>query len=367
MGMWTMGRPSRHRILTAAAVACAGLLAACGGGSSTGTATGTATVAAAAPSTDQTVPVRIGYFPNLTHAPGLVADAEGFFTRRIGAGKVKISSFNAGPDVVQALFGGSLDISYIGPSPTVTAYVKSQGEAVRVIAGSTSGGAALVVRPGITTAADLKGRKVATPQLGNTQDVALRHWLRQQGLATTVEGGGDVTIQPQKNAAAVNAFAQGQIDGAWVPEPFVSLLVAKGGTVLVDERTLWPGRQFVTTNVLVRKQFLDEHPETVRAFLEAHLDALALLRDQPARAQAAVIAKIKAVTDQDTDPATVAAAWKTLAFTADPLAATLKTSAEHADAVGLLEDRPEDGFAALWDLRHVNAALKARSQPEVAS
>jgi NitT/TauT family transport system substrate-binding protein len=340
------------------------VLAACG---TEGGSTASAPVAASAPSVDQTVPVKIGYFPNLTHAPGLVADAEGFFEKRIGAGKASVTAFNAGPEVIQALFSTSVDIAYIGPSPTVTAYVKSRGQAVRVIAGSTSGGAALVVKPGITDATGLKGKSLATPQLGNTQDVALRYWLKQQGVATTAEGGGEVTIVPQKNSAAVNAFAQGQIDGAWVPEPFVSLLVARGGKVLVDERALWPDQKFVTTNVIVRNTFADEHPDTVRAFLEAHLDALQFIEDEPQKAQADVIAKIKALTDQDTDPGAVAQAWKSLTFTADPLAATLKRSAEHADAVGLLEDKSEDGFAGLWDLAQVNAALKARGRPPVTS
>ncbi len=361
-------RPGRRALTAAAAAACVGMLLAACGGAGTGSSTpAAAPVAATAPSTDRTVPVRVGYFPNLTHAPGLVADSQGFLTERIGPGKVTVTSFNAGPDVVQALFGGSLDISYIGPSPTITAYAKSRGAAVRVVAGSTSGGASLVVKPEITDVAGLKGRTLATPQLGNTQDVALRHWLKQQGIATTAEGAGDVTIQPQKNAAAVNAFSQGQIDGAWVPEPFVSLLLARGGKVLVDERTLWPGQKFVTTNVIVRRAFLEQNPDTVRAFLEAHLDALEFIEREPGKAQAAVIAKIKAITDQDTDPQAVATAWKAMEFTADPLASTLKESAKHAASVGLLEDEVEDGFADLWDLAPVNAALKARGRAEVTS
>lgn len=363
----TASRPARRTLLRAFVAASAALtLAACGGGSEPSAAS-SAALGSDAPSAASTTAVRIGYFPNLTHAPGLVADAQGFLTQRIGEGKVTVQSFNAGPDVVQALFGGSLDISYIGPNPTINAYAQSDGAAVRVIAGATSGGASLVVKPEITSPEQLKGRTLATPQLGNTQDVALRFWLKEQGLATTVDGGGDVKIAPQKNAAALQAFASGQIDGAWVPEPFASQFVAQGGKVLVDEASLWPDGKFVTTNVLVRTQFLEEHPETVRAFLEAHLDALAAIEKDPAKAQQDVAAKISAITGQETTPETLAAAWGNLTFTADPLQPTLRTSADHAAAVGLLEKKPEDGFAQLWSLDILNAALSARGQAGIES
>lgn len=374
--MYPAPAPTARRRRTRSAVpalimaACGMVLAACGAGSSGASAApaaSAAAVAATAPSSAQTVPVRIGMFPNLTHAPGLVADAEGYFGQRIGAGKVTTSVFNAGPDVIQALLGGSLDISYLGPSPTITAYAQSQGSAIRVIAGAVSGGAALVVKPSITSAAQLKGTTLATPQLGNTQDVALRYWLSKQGLKTDPQGGGDVRINPQKNAAAVQAFVAGQIAGAWEPEPYASQLVQKGGHVLVDERSLWPGGQFVSTEVVVRTEFLRQHPETVRAFLEAHLDAIHLIGSDPAKAQQDVVSQIAKLTGQSVSAATVGAAWKNLTFTADPLAATLKAGADHAATVGLLPNRPSDGFAGLFDLTLLNAALKARSQSAVSS
>ncbi len=311
--------------------------------------------------------VNIGYFPNVTHAPGLVADAKGKFTERFAElnAKVNTKSFNAGPDVIQAILSGSLDISYIGPNPTVTAYLQSQGKGIRVIAGSTSGGAALVVKPGITGVDQLRGRKLATPQLGNTQDIALRHWLAANGLTATQDGGGDVSILPQANSAAVQAFAAGEIDGGWLPEPFATRLVNAGGKVLVDEATLWPDGQFVTTNVIARTEFVAEHPEAVRAFVEAHLDALAAIEADPAGARAAVADQIKRITEQQLEPAVLEAAWQNLEFTPDPLAATLKTSAEHAAAVGLLPEKPSDGFAGLWDLTALNEALAARGEEEV--
>ncbi|HSN12911.1 MAG TPA: ABC transporter substrate-binding protein [Propionibacteriaceae bacterium] len=314
-------------------------------------------------------PVTIGYFPNVTHAPGLVADAKGYLGTRLAAVNTSptVKSFNAGPDVIQAILSGSLDISYIGPNPTINAYAQSKGEGIRVIAGSTSGGASLVVRAGIISPADLKGTKLATPQLGNTQDVALRFWLKSQGLTATKDGGGEVSILPQANSAAVQAFKAGAIDGGWLPEPYASSLVKAGGTVLLDERTLWPGGQFVTTNIIVRTAFLTQRPQVVRAFLDAHLDALDTISKDPSGAQAAVAAQIKKVTSQEQDQAILASAWKNLAFGADPLAASLRTSAQHAEAVGLLASKPTDAFAKLWSLDQLNAALDARGRARVSS
>ena len=313
--------------------------------------------------------VRIGYFPNVTHAPGLIADSDGLFEERFAEEDVTVSTqaFNAGPDVIQAILSGSLDISYIGPNPTVTAYIQSNGEGVRVIAGSTSGGASLVVRPEIASAADLKGKKLATPQLGNTQDIALRHWLTTQNLTATEDGGGDVIILPQSNSAAVQSFRAGEIDGGWLPEPFASRLVEAGGVVLVDERDLWPDGEFVTTNVIARTEFVEDNPELVRAFIDAHLDALDTLEADPTAAQATIAQQIKRITEQDIDPAVLQTAWGNIDFTANPLAETLKTSADHAEGVGLLPDKPSDGFAQLWDLTALNEALKDRGLPEVTS
>ena len=345
-------RVSRRAAIGAAVLSMGSLLAACSAGPA---ASGSA------------VQVRVGYFPNVTHAPGLIADAEGLLAKRLGTAGASVvtKSFNAGPEVLQAILSGSLDISYIGPNPTVTAYIQSRGEGVRVIAGSTSGGAALVVKPEITSAEQLRGRKLATPQLGNTQDIALRHWLSTQNLTATSDGGGDVSILPQANAAAVQAFSAGEIDGGWLPEPFATRLVKAGGKVLVDERTLWPQRQFVTTNIIARTQFVQQHPDLVRAFVEAHLDALDAINSEPVKAKAAVSGQIKKITEQELDPAVLDAAWKNLEFTADPLAATLRTSAEHAAGVGLLPKKPSDNFARLWDVAILNEALAARGQAKV--
>ena len=199
-------------------------------------------------------PVRIGYFANITHAQALVGKANGTFEKRMGV-KIDWKGFNAGPTAMEALLSGALDIAYVGPNPAVNAYLRSGGKALRVISGACSGGAALVVHreSGVTRPADLKGKRVASPELGNTQDVALRHWLATQGLKPNR----DVKVLPVKNSEIMLLFQQKQIAAAWVPEPWVSRLVAEaGGTIMVDERSLWPEGRFTTAVVVVSGAFL---------------------------------------------------------------------------------------------------------------
>lgn len=316
--------------------------------------------------------LRLGYFPNFTHAPVMVGVQEGYFKDALAEEELTVTPtpFNAGPDAVTALFSGSLDIAYIGPNPTVNAYVESGGDAVRVIAGAASGGAALVVSNDITTPEDLSGKTLATPQLGNTQDVALRYWLKQNGLASSEEGG-DVSIAPQSNSEGLTAFASGQIDGAWVPEPFVSQYLAQGAKVLVNEATLWPKGEFVTTNVIVRTEFLEQYPEVVDSFLDAHVQALELIKKDPETAKQDVNTALEALTGSPIDPAILDQAWSKVTFTADPLPPTLVESAAHAVDVGLLEqsgiDSAGGNFDALYDLDPLNAALKRAGLEQVVS
>jgi NitT/TauT family transport system substrate-binding protein len=339
------------------------LLAACGSGAD---GSGSATQAAEPDSAaaEEITTVRLGFFPNFTHAPALVGIQEGLFKEALSEQQITVTptAFNAGPDAVTALFGGSLDITYIGPNPAVNAYVESQGEGVRVIAGAASGGAALVVSPDITDASDLVGATLASPQLGNTQDVALRAWLTEQDIETDLDGGGDVTIVPQANAEGLAAFTSGDIDGAWVPEPWVTLYEQQGAKVLVDERDLWPDGDFVTTHLLVRTEFLEQHPDVVEAVLSAHLEALELIEQDPAAAQEDVNTALEALTGSPVDPNVLKTAWENVAFTANPLPATLKASAEDAVSVGLLEQAGIDaagGLDGLYDLALLNGLLEA--------
>lgn len=308
--------------------------------------------------------VTLGYFPNLTHAPALVGVDKGFYAKALGAGtELKTVTFNAGPSAIEALNAGSVDITFIGPNPTITGYTQSKGQSLRVIAGAAANGAFLVVRKDITEPAQLAGTKLATPQLGNTQDVALRHWLKGQGFETTTEGGGDVSILPQDNATALQAFSSGDIDGAWVPEPWATRLVSEGGGhVLVDEATLWPGGRFIVTNVIVRTEFLQQHPDQVKAVLAGLLESLDYIRANPAEAKRAVNDTIAAISGKPMNDAVLDAAWQNVVFTADPLAATLREGAAHAADVGLVESPDLSG---LYSLDLLNGLLAERGEPAV--
>ena len=328
-------------------------LAACGGGDDAG----------AAKDDGGPVTLRLGHFPNVTHATALVGVEEGIFAEALGPDTLQVRTFNAGPAAVEALFSGAVDATYIGPNPAINAFAKSKGEAVRIVSGATSGGAFLVVKPGVTEAADLKGKKVASPQLGGTQDVALRHWLREQGLTTDPEGGGDVSILPQENAQTLETFRSGLIAGAWVPEPWATRLVQEGGgMVLVDEATLWPDGDFVTTHLLVRTEFLRKHPGTVRRLLEGQVRANAFLAEHPDKAQQLTNDALEKVTGKRLKDEVIAAAWRNLRFTNDPIASSLQPSADHATSVDLLEKVDLDG---IYDLTLLNEVLRARGEEEV--
>ena len=317
-----------------------------------------------ATTTSRPVTLRLGYFPNLTHAPAILGIAGGTFARTLGTDvKLETKTFNAGPAAVEALFANAIDASYVGPNPAINAFQKSQGKAIRIVAGATSGGAALVVKKSITSAADLKGRKLATPQRGNTQDVALRSWLEQNGLKTTLEGGGDVSILPQDNAQTLETFKTGQIDGAWVPEPWATRLVVEGGgKILVDEASLWPGGKYATTELVVRKQFLDDHPDVVKKLLTAHVEAIAKAAADPAGSQTAVNNAIKQITGKALKEAELSSAWSRLTFTYDPLLSTLQRSAQSAKDLGLLQSADVNGIA---DLTLLNEVLRAAGKAPV--
>ncbi|MFT4110374.1 ABC transporter substrate-binding protein [Propionicimonas sp.] len=307
--------------------------------------------------------VTIGYFPNLTHAPALVGVSKGYFAKALGNSvELKTATFNAGPAALEALNAGSLDIAFIGPNPTITGFTQSKGQSLRVIAGAAANGASLVVSKDITTAAQLKGTKIASPQLGNTQDVALRYWLKEQGYTTTTEGGGDVSIMPQDNATALQSFTSGDISGAWVPEPWATRLVQAGGHVLVNEADLWPNKQFIVTNVIVRTQFLTDHPDEVKAVLSGLLDSLDDIAKNPDDAKKTVNDALADLTGKGLDSSVLDTAWQNVVFTSDPLASTLKAGADHAVAVGLLE-KPD--LSGLYSLDILNGLLKERGDKEV--
>jgi NitT/TauT family transport system substrate-binding protein len=343
-------RTVRVLALTAAALLATTALSACGDDSKA-SATGDAPT------------IRLGYFPNITHAPALVGVNKNFFQTALGSTKLDPKSFNAGPAALEALISGAIDATYIGPNPAINGWAQSHGEALKIIAGSTSGGAGLVVKPTINGPADLKGKKIATPQLGNTQDVALRSWLKKNGLNADQQGGGDVSVLPQDNATSLQAFGQGAIDGAWVPEPNLSRMILESkGKLLVNEKDLWPNGQFVTTHLVVSQSFLKKYPATVKKLLQGHLESIKYIQTNNADAQKAANAQLATLTGKPLKDEILAAAFKNMTFTNDPIASSLYTSAQHAEDVGLL--KPVD-LKGIYDLGPLNELLKADGQPEV--
>jgi NitT/TauT family transport system substrate-binding protein len=311
--------------------------------------------------------LRLGYFANVTHAAALIGVQQGYLAGELGTGtRLTTQVFNAGPDEVEALFAGGLDAAYIGPSPTVNAYGQSDGDAIRIISGAASGGAELVVRSGIDTAADLKGTTLASPQLGNTQDVALRTWLTGQGLKNSVDGGGDVTIAPTANSDIPNLFRSGRLDGAWVPEPYASTLVLNaGGHVLVDEKDLWPDGKFVTTHLIVRTEFLDKYPDTVDALLRANVQSVEFATSDPAGAKAAVNAGLTAAGGKELAGPVLDRAWSELTVTYDPIASALAKSAKNGVAAGTTAR--EVDLAGIYDLAPLNTVLADQKLASVTS
>jgi NitT/TauT family transport system substrate-binding protein len=306
--------------------------------------------------------LRLGYFPNVTHAPALVGVQGGLFSQALGPNvNLKLSTFNAGPAAVEALLSNSIDASYVGPNPAINAFIQSNG-AVRVVAGAASGGAFLVVKPSITSVGGLKGKVLATPQLGNTQDVALRTYLAQHRLKTDINGGGDVSVRPEDNATTVQAFQQNQIDGAWVPEPYATRLVNAGGKVLVDERTLWPKGQFVTTELVVRTDYLKAHPAVIQRLLQGQVAAVDLINANPARAQQLVGQAIQSATGAPLSAALIASSFRSITFTNDPIATSLTVQAQNAKKLGLLKSTKLTG---LYDLSLLNKVLLAAHEPAV--
>ena len=335
-----------RRVTTAAVIGAALLLAGCYSSSSSSSSGSTSNANAAGSSP---VTVRLGFLSNITHAPALIGLKEGFFTKALGsAGTVKATAFSAGTEETTAILAGQLDVAYVGPNPAITAWQKSSD--IQIISGVATGGASIVVKKGITSAAQLKGKSLATPSLGNTQDVALRYWLKQNGVTTTTTGGGDAFIKPTKpNSAAVLQFKSGQIAGGSEPAPYDIQMVQDGGTVLLKE----PG---VTTLLIVTKSFLAAHPAVVSDLLKAQVQANAFIKSNPAQAQADANAELATYTGKPLKPDLVAASFKEITFTNDPNAASLKTAADQAVALGLLKPVNLDGIYALDPLNKVLAA-----------
>ncbi|MCH5285617.1 MAG: ABC transporter substrate-binding protein [Akkermansiaceae bacterium] len=300
------------------------------------------TLVACRPEEGESRVVRIGCFPNITHVQALVArhmsrTGEGWFERYVPGYAVEWQTYNAGPSAAEAVFGRTVDLTYIGPSPAINAYAVSAGREMRLLAGAVNGGSALMVRPGagLARAADFRGRSIATPQLGNTQDVSCRAWLAAHGLSCTLEGGGDVRVAPTASSLQLQLMKQRKLDACWTVEPWVSLLEAGAGAkALVQE----PG--VVTTVLAGRAAWLRAHPREAAALLRAHRELTQWILDHPEEAQRRVAEELAELTQTPVDPALVASAWKRLTLTTEVDTGHLKQFVREAQAAGLLDRVP---------------------------
>lgn len=306
---------------------------------------------------DANAPLRLGFFPNITHAQALVGHVEGAFAAEPGIGKLDVKQFNAGPAAMEALVGGSLDVSYVGTGPAINTYLKA-GRELRIIAGAVNGGAVLVTRTA-RSAAELKGKKLASPQIGNTQDIALRHWLKQQGLSAASEPGSEVQVVPMSNPDILGQYLQGAIEGAWVPEPWGARMIAEGGgQVLVDERELWPQRRFPTTVIVTTKKMLETRRPQLVALLRVHVRLTERWKSDPDGFASAVNAAFGKLTSKPLAPTVLKDAFSRLEPSLDPEPAALTLAAQHAKELGYLTSDDISGLVDLSLLDEVRAAPK---------
>lgn len=258
--------------------------------------------------------VRLGFFPNLTHAPALIGLERGTFQKALGTVKLDPKSFVSGTTLTEAFAAGQIDIAYVGPGPAISA--AGRGMPIQFLAGASEAGAVLVARKdsGIKTYKDLAGKVVSIPSLGNTQDISLRHILKDNNLKAKSDGG-DVNIIPIPPADTIAAFAGKRADAALVPEPWGAALEAQGHKVIGDEKTVWRGGKYPTTILIVNTKFAQANPALVAAFLKAHTDAVDFLNKSPAAAQAAINAQLFKLTGEKMDARVLQRAFARTKFT----------------------------------------------------
>jgi NitT/TauT family transport system substrate-binding protein len=310
--------------------------------------------------------LRIGYFPNINHAQAVIGLGNGDFQKALGDDvDVKTQLFNAGPSAIEALFANQVDVTYIGPNPAINGYVESDGEALRIIAGATSGGAVFVVRndAGIDSVDDLSGKKFSSPQLGNTQDVALRKYLLDNGYKTT-DKGGNVEVKPAKNADIVTLMVKKDIHGAWVPEPWGAKLVKEANSkIFVDERDLWPNGEFVTAHIIVRTDYLEKNPDIISKLLKAHIEKTQWINENPEEAMQALNAELKELTGTAIPEDELEAGFSRMTLTWDPVKESLVKSADDAYDIGFFKEKPD--LSGIYDLTLLDKILREKGLEEI--
>jgi NitT/TauT family transport system substrate-binding protein len=313
--------------------------------------------AASPTSSAPNVTLRLGYLTRITHASALVGLDKGLFTKNLGPGvMLQTTPFQQGTEEATALLSGQLDAAYVGPNPAFNAWQKSGGKAIKIISGSAAGGTSFVVKPEIRTAQDLRGKTVSDPALGGAQDVILRNWLKENGLQTNPQGGGDVFIKPTKpESAIIQQFITNQIAGAVVSAPFDVQLVKAGGV------KLWPDPGTITV-LVVRQDFLAEHPDVVSGLLRGQIEANDLIHDSPDIAAQAANNTLAKNLGKGLDPDVLTASFQETTFTNDPNSASLNDQVQKAVSVGLLDPL---NLTGIFDLHLLNDVLKASGKPAV--
>jgi NitT/TauT family transport system substrate-binding protein len=308
--------------------------------------------------------LNIGYFPNINHAQAVIGLGNGNFQKALGNDvQIHTYTFNAGPSAIEALLAKRIDVTYVGPNPAINGYVVSEGKDLRIISGASSGGAVFVVRndSGIKSAKDFANKKFASPQLGNTQDVALRKYLQDNGYKTK-DNGGNVEVIPVANPDILVLFSKKQIDGAWVPEPWATKLVKEAnGRTLLDERDLWPSGKFVTANIVARTDYLQQNPDVIKKLLAAHVNETIWVNDHRQEAIKAFNIELKKLTGQTIKEDELQQAWSRIEFTYDPIKFSLFKSANDAYNLGFLsKGKEKPDLSGIFDLTILNEVLKEK-------
>jgi NitT/TauT family transport system substrate-binding protein len=308
--------------------------------------------------------LNIGYFPNINHAQAVIGLGNGNFQKALGNDvQIHTYTFNAGPSAIEALLAKRIDVTYVGPNPAINGYVVSEGKDLRIISGASSGGAVFVVRndSGIKSAKDFANKKFASPQLGNTQDVALRKYLQDNGYKTK-DNGGNVEVIPVANPDILVLFSKKQIDGAWVPEPWATKLVKEAnGRTLLDERDLWPSGKFVTANIVARTDYLQQNPDVIKKLLAAHVNETIWVNDHRQEAIKAFNIELKKLTGQTIKEDELQQAWSRIEFTYDPIKLSLFKSANDAYNLGFLsKGKEKPDLSGIFDLTILNEVLKEK-------
>ncbi len=315
--------------------------------------------------------IRVGHFPNVTHAQaviahGLARKGEGWFEKRLGPEvEVQWYVYNGGPTAMEGLFTRTLELAYVGPSPAINAHLRTRGEDIRIVSGACSGGAALIVRGDgkIKTDADFKGKRIATPQLGNTQDVAARAWLKSRGFRVTLTGG-DVLVVPTANPDQLTLFQRGQIDAVWTVEPWVSrILQETGGRIYLDEGDSWTSTsgRYVTTHLVTGTAFLQKRPDLLKKWIAAHVELTAWINENAEAAKSLLNAELREETMRGLPEDILASAWERVELTSDPIRPSLIKSAEDAYRAGLIRRKPD--LTRIYHLELLREVLREKGLP----